>query len=103
MFFCRGGVLQSDGLVHYLYNETDRIALSNNLSKPTNITEASSICSGFTSSTAIDAQIVYSDGISTAIGEFDWQNVYDAFGMSLLMFAVGAGAGLILNLVRKLR
>ncbi|PPK71893.1 hypothetical protein B0F88_1055 [Methylobacter tundripaludum] len=34
---------------------------------------------------------------------FDWQAVYDAFGMSLLMFATGLGVGLLYNIVRKFR
>ena len=33
----------------------------------------------------------------------DWQSVYDAFGMSLFMFATGLGVGLIFNIVKKLR
>jgi hypothetical protein len=33
----------------------------------------------------------------------DWTAVYDAFGMSLLMFATGLGVGLIYNQVKKLR
>jgi hypothetical protein len=33
----------------------------------------------------------------------DWTAVYDAFGMSLLMFATGLGSGLIYNQVKKLR
>jgi hypothetical protein len=33
----------------------------------------------------------------------DWQAVYDAFGMSLLLFAVGAGCGLLINVVKKVK
>ncbi len=33
----------------------------------------------------------------------DWQGVYDAFGMSLLLFAVGISVGIIVNLVKKTR
>lgn len=33
----------------------------------------------------------------------DWTTVYDSFGMSLLMFAVGSGSGLLVNLIKKVR
>lgn len=33
----------------------------------------------------------------------DWQVVYDTFGMSLFLFATGAGVGLLINIVRKAR
>lgn len=33
----------------------------------------------------------------------DWTAVYDSFGMSLTMFVIGIGFGLIVNVVKKLR
>jgi hypothetical protein len=33
----------------------------------------------------------------------DWTAVYDSCGMSLLMFAVGSGCGLLVNLIKKVR
>lgn len=41
--------------------------------------------------------------ILLASSGIDWTTVVDAFGMSLLMFAVGLGFGLITNIVKKAR
>ena len=33
----------------------------------------------------------------------NWDDVYYSFGLSLVMFAVGAGVGVLINLMRKVR
>lgn len=48
---------------------------------------------------------LYQVPTDTVLGQsgIDWTAVGDAFGMSLFLFAVGSGCGILLNVVRKFR
>jgi len=103
MFYCRTlSYATPDGFPWHRFFEVDGLAHQQSVPVPNTLADTQTICSTLgPTGTAIDAQILYSDGTGIFTSGIDWQVVYDTFGMSLLLFATGAGIGLLINVVRK--
>ncbi len=101
-YYCRVNLLDSSGhLIGSDFKDVSVIASGTNFSVPTNFIDALAFCSSINPLyEAIDGIMTYSGGSSFTAG-VDWPVVYQGFSYAVALFMIGAGCGLLLNVVRK--
>ncbi len=109
-FYCRGDTITNNAFSGYRYIESRVVALGNGLPDPITFSDAQAVCAHNTNfPTAIDAQILYSDGASPDSLKtlFDQYFALDptmfelVFGSFMLAFVSGHVLGRVISGLRK--